>query len=71
MWDPYIAATKAFVPDAEDRIVFDRFHVMQQVTSAVDKVRRQEHKKLMPEGNDRLKGIKYLWLMNEEKIAEW
>lgn len=51
MWDPYIAASKAFVPDAEDKIVFDRFHVMQQVTSAVDKVKRQEHKKLMPEGN--------------------
>ena len=71
MWDPYIAATKAFVPDAEDKIVFDRFHVMQQVTSAVDKVRRQEHKKLMAEGDDRLKGTKHLWLMNEEKIPEW
>ena len=71
MWDPYIAATKAFVPDAEDKIVFDRFHVMQQVTSAVDKVRRQEHKKLMAEGDDRLKGTKHLWLMNEEKIPDW
>ena len=44
---------------------------MQQVTSAVDKVRRQEHKKLMAEGDDRLKGTKHLWLMNEEKIPDW
>jgi len=70
MWDPYIAATKAFVPDAEDKIVFDRFHVMEQVTGAVDKVRRQEHKKLMSEGDGRLKGTKHLWLMNEEKIPD-
>jgi len=71
MWDPYIAASKAFVPDAENKIIFDRFHVMQQVTGAVDKVRRQEHKTLMAEGDDRLKGTKHLWLMNQEKIPDW
>ena len=70
MWDPYIAASKAFVPDAEKKIIFDRFHVMQQVTGAVDKVRRQEHKKLMAEGDDRLKGTKHLWLMNQERIPD-
>ena len=70
MWDPYIAASKAFVPDAEKKSIFDRFHVMQQVTGAVDKVRRQEHKKLMAEGDDRLKGTKHLWLMNQEKIPD-
>jgi transposase len=41
MWDPFIAATRAFIPDAEDKIVFDRFHVTRQVTDAVDQVRRQ------------------------------
>ena len=71
MWDPYIAASKAFVPDAENKIIFDRFPVMQQVTGAVDKVRRQEHKTLMAEGDDRLKGTKHLWLMNQEKIPDW
>jgi transposase len=39
MWDPYIAATKDLVPDAEEKIVFDRFHVTKQVTEALDKVR--------------------------------
>jgi len=28
MWDPYIAATKNHIPDADKKIVFDRFHVM-------------------------------------------
>jgi len=71
MWDPYIAATKNFVPDAERKIVFDRFHVMRQVTDALDKVRRQEHKQLMKKGEEWLKGTKHLWLMNEERIPDW
>jgi len=31
MWDPFIAATRAYVPDAEKKIVFDRFYVMKYV----------------------------------------
>jgi transposase len=71
MWDPYIAATKDLVPGAEEKIVFDRFHVIGQVTEAVDKVRRKEHKVLKAEGDTRLKGTKHLWLMNEERIPQW
>ncbi len=71
MWDPYIAATKNYVPDAEKKIVFDRFHVIRYVTDALDKVRRQEHKQLMKNGEEWLKGTKYLWLMNEERIPDW
>jgi transposase len=71
MWDPYIAATKNFVPDAERKIVFDRFHVIRYVTDALDKVRRQEHKQLMKNGEEWLKGTKHLWLMNEERIPDW
>jgi len=71
MWDPYIAATKAYVPDAANKIVFDKFHVVRTVTEAVDKVRRGEHKVLTAAGDDRLKGTKHLWLYNEENIPEW
>lgn len=71
MWDPYIAATKAYVPDAESKIVFDKFHVVRTVTEAVDKVRRSEHKVLSATGDDRLKGTRHLWLYNEENIPEW
>lgn len=66
MWDPYIAATKAHVPDAEEKIVFDRYHVTTQVTKALDKVRRQEHKALSASEDFRLKGTKYLWMWNED-----
>lgn len=71
MWEPYIAATKACVPEAEKKIVFDKYHVTTQVTKGLDKVRRQEHKALSEDDDPRLKGTKYLWLRNEENIPEW
>jgi transposase len=71
MWEPYVAATRAFVPDADEKIVFDRYHATTHVTKAVDKVRRGEHKALAARGDLRLKGTKYLWLWNEENVPEW
>jgi transposase len=68
MWDPYIAATKACIPGAEEKIVFDHYHVTRIVTKAVDTVRKDEHRQLMGQGIDLLKGTKYLWLWNEENI---
>ncbi len=69
MWDPYIAATKAFVPFAERKIVFDRYHIMRYVVDAVDAVRKQEHRTLMKGGIEILKGTKYLWLTSEENLT--
>jgi transposase len=71
MWDPYIAATKAYVPGAEKKIVFDRFHVMRHVLDAVDKVRKTEHRLLTERGEQTLKGTKYLWLWSQENIPCW
>jgi transposase len=71
MWDPYIAATRECVPEGESKVVFDRFHVTRYVTEAVDKVRRNEHKQISKQGDERLKGTRHLWLFNEEDIPEW
>jgi transposase len=71
MWDPYIAATKKFIPDAAAKIVFDRFHVMKYVVDAVDKVRKQENDALQKEGSELLKGTKYLFLWNKENVPQW
>ena len=70
MWPPYIMATRKLLPDAGDKIVFDRFHIMKHAGEAVDKVRRREHKELMDGKDDRLKGTKYLWLYKEENLPE-
>lgn len=68
MWPAFINATKEALPDAEGKIVFDRFHIMGKLSEAVDKVRRGEHKALMQAGDQRLKGSKYLWLRNVENM---
>ena len=70
MWDPYIAATRAYVPEAMKKVVFDHFHVTRTVTRAVDKVRRKEHAGLRKTGDESLKGTRYLWLTNEEELSE-
>jgi transposase len=70
MWDPFIAATKAYVPGALSKIVFDRYHVMKHVVEAVDTVRKAEHRTLRAAGDETLKGTKYLWLYSEENLPE-
>jgi len=70
MWEPYIQATLARVPEAAGKIVFDRFHVMGYLGKAVDTVRKQEHRELMASGDETLKGSKYLWLYSLENVPE-
>ena len=64
MWDPYVASVRAHVPDADRKIVFDKFHVAQHLGQAVDDVRRKENKELRAQGDDRLVGTRYDWLEN-------
>lgn len=49
------------LPEAE--ITYDRFHVMQLLGAAVDEVRRQEVR-----STPALKGTRYLWLANAERL---
>jgi len=69
MWDPYILAVRSCVPDAEQKICFDRFHVAQHFGKALDKVRLQEHRGLLAvEGESPLTGTKYEWQRNASKL---
>jgi transposase len=63
MHQPFIRATKEAVPHA--LIAFDKFHVAKHLGDAVDSVRRNEHRQLMAEGDERLKGTRYAWLRND------
>ena len=69
MRGPYIAAVKATVPEAEEKICFDKYHVASHLGEAVDKVRRQEHRELLAEGDETLKGPKQMWLRNPENTT--
>lgn len=67
MWEPFIQTIQKEVPAAD--IVHDKFHVSKYLGEAVDKVRRQEHKELMAQGDETLKGSRQLWLYNPENFS--
>ncbi len=70
MWPAYMKATRNALTNADDKIAFDRFHVSQYLGKAVDQVRRQEHRQLMRQGDERMKGSKYQWLRNRGSM-DW
>ena len=66
----YVKAAKQCIPLAEEKIVHDRFHVMQHATKAVDKVRRGEHRRLKKENDHRLSKTRYIWLTSQENLTD-
>ena len=70
MWDPYITSTRDHLADADQKIVFDRYHLMKYLTGAVDTVRKQENRALVAAGDKSLSGSKYLWLYSAENLPE-
>jgi transposase len=70
MWDPYITSTRQHLEDADDKIVFDRYHLMAYLTKAVDTVRKQESRALVATGDKSLSGTKYLWLYSAENLPD-
>ena len=69
MWPAYIRATLDEIPDAREKIAFDKFHVAKYLGDAVDKVRRTEQKALLAEGREDLKHTKHRWLMNPQNMS--
>jgi transposase len=70
MWTPYMNVVEAYVPEAQKKICFDKFHVARHLGGAVDMVRKQEHRELTADDDARLKRSKYLWLQNPDTMSE-
>ena len=68
MHEAYVQAALAKVPEAERKIVFDLYHIMQHMGQAVDDVRRKEHQALLREGDRRLAKTRYMWLYGRENV---
>jgi transposase len=68
IWDPYLASIREHVPGSEEKLVFDRYHLMTHMVKAVDTVRKHEHREMKEEGNELLTGTKYLWLYSRENV---
>jgi len=70
MWDPYEKSIRAHLPQAEEKIVYDKFHVAKHLGEAVDRVRRAENKVLCAVGDEQLVGTKYQWLRNPDNFGD-
>jgi transposase len=68
MWDPYVNSVREHLPEADGKIVFDKFHIAQHLGKAVDQVRRKENKVLRAAGDDTLAGTRYDWLRHPARM---
>lgn len=66
MWDPYIRAITETCPNA--KIVFDKFHVVQEVNKAVDSVRKKEFAKANSEERKRMKKKRFIILKKRSNL---
>jgi transposase len=70
MWKAYIKVIKKKAPNALN--ILDRFHIVQKLGKAIDKIRAAEVKRLAAEGYDEdvLKHTKYCFLKNERNLTK-
>jgi transposase len=68
MWLPYIASTRKHLTIADEKIVFDKFHIMKHLGDAVDLVRQAENRQLQAVGDERLAKTRYWWLTHPERL---
>ncbi len=67
MWEPFAQASATALPGAD--IVPDRFHIARYLGEALDKTRKDEHRKLSKQGDSPLAKSKYVWLKNPENLT--
>jgi transposase len=66
MWAPYLDAVRRHLPQAT--VVFDRFHLTQHLSRAVDDVRRQTWRQMAGRHKAEFKRTRFLWLRNPENL---
>jgi transposase len=70
MLPSYFSATVENIPNAKDKIVFDRFHIMKYVNKALDQVQRSEHRECIRQGSSILTGTKAMWRYSKENLPD-
>jgi transposase len=70
MWEPYLISARAHVPEADQKIVHDRFHLMQMLNKGLDNVRRSEMAWMSYSDAKELKGTRQMWLYGFENLPE-
>lgn len=69
MWPPYIASTRKHLSIADEKIVFDKFHIMKHLGEALDEVRKSEYGRLKGRDRTYIKGQKYTLLSHRENLT--
>ena len=67
MWKPFRKATLKHVPDAS--VLFDKFHVISHLGTALDQVRKSEYARLTGPSRQFIKGQKYTLLSNHANLT--
>ena len=70
MSQAYIRATKNCLPNWEDVICFDRFHVMQDLNKAVNQVRKFEMKNLERDLRLSMHRTRFTWLRSDHTLTK-
>ncbi|MEW8525973.1 MAG: ISL3 family transposase [Candidatus Thiodiazotropha endolucinida] len=68
MWQPYVDVVKARAPKAV--LVFDKFHIVQHLTQAVDQVRRDEIREKGETHKELMNKTRYIWLKNPWNLSD-
>jgi len=66
----YEQATLDHLPEGEKKIVFDRFHIMQNLNKALDRVRQSENFELSRRKDQTLAKTRQMWLWGQENLPE-
>lgn len=70
MCQAYEQATLEHLPEGRQKIVFDRFHIMQNVNKALDRVRQSENVELSRRKDQTLAKTRQMWLWGQENLPE-
>jgi len=66
MWKAFRNSTSEHAPQA--RVVFDKFHVLQHLSDALDEIRRQEYKRVNEKERKYIKGQRYTLLSHKANL---
>ena len=68
MWQPYVDVVKERAPKAI--LVFDKFHIVQHLSQAVDQVRRDEIREKGKAHKELMTKTRYIWLKNPWSLTD-
>lgn len=67
MWQAFSNSVKRNTPQAE--IIYDKFHILQHLSKAMDEVRRREYKRVDGQAREYIKGQRYVLLSRRENLS--